>query len=364
MQIDMHYYGTYAIARAAGIPPNDAHVIAYSAQFVDDSTEKDSFTHEDGGLLYGISTAHHNIKAGASQFVESEVQRRVWVPFHFLPGGDGDSFFEKLLCVRDSKIAQEMIKNHICQATAEKSFGMELIGIACHVYMDTFSHYGFSGISTEFNKIKNDSIELIDIKDEKMRHYVEGKAKNFFAKFGSEVFGSSFLESISGALGHGAVATYPDRPYLHWTVAFEKDRPANDNGSNRDNPATFLEGCKKLHGHLSEFTKLKFSESDIVPFENLSEVVDEILRFEGKKQQRIDKWLDAIERNLLFTREKSEPLPNYDAEDWEREKEELHKFTSSDKVIELNIYKFHQAACYHRYYVLKDLLPAHGIAVY
>jgi hypothetical protein len=33
MQEDMHYYGTYAIARAAGIPSGDAQVIAYAAQF-------------------------------------------------------------------------------------------------------------------------------------------------------------------------------------------------------------------------------------------------------------------------------------------------------------------------------------------
>ena len=38
----MHYYGTYAIARAAGLRPTDAQIIAYSAQFVDDSTMTNS----------------------------------------------------------------------------------------------------------------------------------------------------------------------------------------------------------------------------------------------------------------------------------------------------------------------------------
>ena len=64
MQKDMHYYGTYAIARVAGLKPKDAQVIAYSAQFVDDSTMTDSQMHEDGGLLYGVATAHHPKQAG------------------------------------------------------------------------------------------------------------------------------------------------------------------------------------------------------------------------------------------------------------------------------------------------------------
>ena len=37
MQLDMHYYATYAMARAAGIEPDDARIIATSAQFVDDN---------------------------------------------------------------------------------------------------------------------------------------------------------------------------------------------------------------------------------------------------------------------------------------------------------------------------------------
>ena len=36
MQYDMHYYGTYAMAAAAGIPKRDAESIATAAQFVDD----------------------------------------------------------------------------------------------------------------------------------------------------------------------------------------------------------------------------------------------------------------------------------------------------------------------------------------
>ena len=39
MQIDMHFYGIYALARAAGIKPDSAHTIAYASQFVDDALD-------------------------------------------------------------------------------------------------------------------------------------------------------------------------------------------------------------------------------------------------------------------------------------------------------------------------------------
>ena len=39
MQLDMHFYGIYALARAAGIKPDSAYIIAYASQFVDDALD-------------------------------------------------------------------------------------------------------------------------------------------------------------------------------------------------------------------------------------------------------------------------------------------------------------------------------------
>ena len=51
MQEDMHYYGTYALARAAGLGVAHARVIAYAAQYVDDATANNSEVHRDGGMF-------------------------------------------------------------------------------------------------------------------------------------------------------------------------------------------------------------------------------------------------------------------------------------------------------------------------
>ena len=96
MQYDMHYYGTYAMASAAGIPASDAMVIATAAQFVDDHNTHDwvmAGNHSGEGVR-GIATAHHPLDSGVRavvNHVDVDDSRFVWVPFHFLPGNEGTS---------------------------------------------------------------------------------------------------------------------------------------------------------------------------------------------------------------------------------------------------------------------------------
>ena len=61
MQLDMHYYATYAMARAVGIEPDDARIIATSAQFVDDNIARSHVNFRDGSRIDQEATAHHPI---------------------------------------------------------------------------------------------------------------------------------------------------------------------------------------------------------------------------------------------------------------------------------------------------------------
>ena len=107
----MHYICTFDMARAAGIPDVAANTIAYASQLVDDSTRYCSEAHRDGGLLFGITTAHTLLEALArstsDRVTKLEDQRKVWVPFHFFPGGAGDTFYEKIICVMDGELVNE-----------------------------------------------------------------------------------------------------------------------------------------------------------------------------------------------------------------------------------------------------------------
>jgi hypothetical protein len=347
MEKDIHYFGTYAMALAAGIPKHDAAVIAYAAQFTDDSTRYDSETHRDGGLIYGIATAHHPPQVLLRLFLrpkfDEEEQRRIWIPFHFLPGGIGDTFHERILCVKDSPIANEMLENHLVFAE-KKAYRLELIGICAHVYADTFSHYGFSGLRSEFNRVVQNSITLMEDLPRSLTEAILARARNFFVNH-ADMLG----------LGHGSVATMPDRPYLKWTFEFERRRPGNGVRSIRNNQEASLEACENLHDFFSRFARQQYAEANPRPFADIRDTVHDVLCFPGREHEREEKWKKS---GLV------EGIPNYDPTDWENGKKEFEKRGASQDGIGLNIYRFYQAATYHRYYVLKDLLPSHGIAVY
>ncbi len=54
---------------------------------------------------------------------------------------------------------------------------------------------------------------------------------------------------------------------------------------------------------------------------------------------------------------------SYSKYDWEQQKDDFEDLENAHQMIEKEVYKFHQAAIYHRDYTLKQLLPKHGIIV-
>ena len=366
MQEDMHYYGTYAMARAAGLKVKDAKVVAYAAQYVDDSTANESEVHADGGMFETTASAHTNsevIRNAAADHIE---QRHVWVPFHFFPGNEGDTLSEKLACGKDSALAQKMVQNHIRHAVSVKNeYGLTLMGVMAHVYADTFAHYGFSGVSSRNNKVDGDSFELL-VNDPKVKAYIMGKMSSFFEKYTSSFLiknyrkiASEATNALTGALGHGGVGTYPDRPFLKWRFNFDKN---NKDSGWRDNPATYMEACEKLHAAFSEYAEQADIAINQVPFESIRSKVDEILRFEADKQGRISAWKNAINANELFETENNEAL-HFSINDWEQQKQQFSALDSSREITDYEVYQFHQAVIYHRDYTLKNLLPKHGLVV-
>ena len=190
MQIDMHFHATHAIALLAGLPAEEALIVATAAQYVDDADFHNSDKNSEGEMMFAICTGHHplgsydmfgHVRSATISHVLSEAHRQVWVPFHFLPGNEGETLEEKLLCVKNSPIANQLFKHYIARSDEtrkKKPYYWHLLGIASHVYLDTFSHYGFSGIASDMNKVQGDSITT-HIDDPKIRRYVEGKAKKF-----------------------------------------------------------------------------------------------------------------------------------------------------------------------------------------
>jgi len=102
MQIDFHHAVTYVVSRLAGFKKEDAEIIAYSAQYVDDAISRGSIKFDNSAMYFRESSAHkfwdykHSIRLD---------NHRVLVPFHFIPGNynsdkdaDEKEKFETRLC--------------------------------------------------------------------------------------------------------------------------------------------------------------------------------------------------------------------------------------------------------------------------
>ena len=290
--------------RAAGLNQEAARIVATAAQFVDDNAAESHVDFEDGARIDQEATAHHLV---AIANCDAKDQRRVWVPFHFLPGNQGDSYTECLKCRKDSKIAQEMRDHHLC--ITDRAFGLHLLGITAHVYADTFSHYGFSGVSSRGNRVDNSSFKFgeevegiggAERLNEAARNHVGSHADSFFGKFGHQggLFANikSFVgEQAYGTLGHGAVAKFPDYPYLVWSFDYErKDAQIKGVTAVRDNPSTYLDACRALYDMFRSFVQSqhgkKHSSGDHREFEGIEAQLAAILSAQSGKMSRCEEW--------------------------------------------------------------------------
>ena len=357
----MHYYGTYAMARAAGLRAGICRTIAYAAQFVDDNAGKDEARFKDGGGIDYDASAHHTLNI---KNLGERDQRHVWVPFHFLPGNQGDNFTERLVCRKNSDIAQEMVKHHL--EMAEAPFTVELLGVAAHVYADTFSHYGFSGVSSHHNRVINDSWKFFDL-NPNTEKYIMDKAEDHKRKYWDEPGGllinikSSFVEVASGALGHGAVLTFPDRPYLEWDFEYELPEPRRERRSNR---ATFLEGCEALYSMFRRFADIhpRLAENNGKKFTDIRDLVKRVIDTQASMDNRIEAWQEASKSDDLFVNG-GESIPPYDEAEWGNIIKNMKDRENSEYALSTPVYRFFQAVSLHRNYVLRELLPKHKLIV-
>lgn len=362
MHIDIHYYGTYAMARVAGLKRDVCQTIASAAQFVDANDKDHDVDLKDGGRLNVIPTAHPLTDIKNTALFERD-QRRVWVPFHFLPGNEGNSMSERLICRKDSDIAREMVDH--CLSLVDEPFGLYLVGIAAHVYADTFSHYGFSGVSSRWNQVNGDSIDLLnDERDEGAEKHFWSKYNRIFPNWRTFLDGikSGVAEEATGALGHGAALKYPDFPYLRWSFSYEHSQ--HDPGtSERNNAETFLEACEKLHERFRTLENHRDPKTEQDRgFDDVRGVVIDILEArETDREKRGEIWRSAAEDGRLFTQ--AEEIPLYPGGEWMTRLSGMNGTEDSHAALQEPVFQFFRAAAIYRTYVLRDLLPAHGLVL-
>lgn len=343
MQTDMHYYGTYALARAAGFRADIARVIATASEYVDHSDRVDVVC-KDGFEIRAEPTSHH--------YTSPQDQRRTWVPFHFIPGNQGPTYDERLLCVTDSPLARAVVDHTL--TNLDREFAILLLGILAHSYADTFAHYGFSGISSRMNRVDAESFAF-DCSDS-AKNDLGARRERFLARYATGPFGNYLVQ-----LGHGSVATFPDEPFLRWEFVYAS--PVRPSGV-RENPKTFLLACERLHevfvGARERLNGVYDDMGAYRDFEDMENRIREILAVERGAEGRADAWKSAASAGHLYR--KTEPLPDYDPGMFSADLRALAHH-DGDFATRTLVYNFLQAANFHRNYILNDLLPGMGMQI-
>lgn len=353
MQKDMHFYGVYALARAAGIKPQAALTIAHASQFVDDALEGKEVVLSDRPMaILPVMTSHRPIDY---QNALPGEQWKVWTAFHFLPGNRPQDtvFHERMICAKDSGPARAMLGWALSHA--REPYGPHLAGIAAHAYADTFSHWGFLGLNSLWNNVRSDSIK-IDCSSPSLRHYLWTK----FDQFRMRALGS-LAEAMP--VGHGSVGTFPDRPYLSWRFDYEgSPRTLERRTAYRKNIDDFHEACEKLYGFFRRYAQANpgHAEGQGTGWGSIQGRVRDILRAERPEQGRIDAWLKAVGSGDLFRAVKADKSLSYSDSAWSP------KLISSSSLFSGNplssdAFLFIKSASLYQGYIINDLLPSQGL---
>lgn len=174
MNIDFHYYGTYAAARLAGWPVEDARLIAHAAQYVDDC-EKKRLRH----IPDGIPTVQSILSLAVHDILWDEPFKReiarVWPVFHFLPANydehglpaipyqgaeehastlsewhwdeDAENQY-RYICAENSPLAAAIVNG--VAALREEPYYPHAVGLTMHVLADTWAHMRYAGLPSWF----------------------------------------------------------------------------------------------------------------------------------------------------------------------------------------------------------------------
>lgn len=261
MDIDFHFSTIYVLSRWAGFDSDDAKIIAISSQLVDDNIEDRVPEFLDFKPRY----SGHELWENLNVFDNAEV----WVPFHFLPALDGDDIAHQLVCRKNSMTAKALAESMLQYNGANRLFRL---GIALHVYADTWAHQEFSGITDSGNTLL-------------------GLECNPQPKIGKE-----WLEAKVSAvtnikpLGHAAALHCPDQPYLFW-------RSKQKFIGGRHNSDEFMEASNNIYRILQELKNSRAkdltSNQEILLKNTFKEIQDEDCIV------RNDEWIHRIRRGIF-----------------------------------------------------------------
>lgn len=372
MEKDFHFYCIAVLARAAGFNSGDALRIAYASQYVDDSTESEPLAIEVAGGLFKfdpVMTSHAILDAKNLDWSD---QKRVWLPFHFLPAKALDPEnpevpYEYKTC-RNSSFGNLLLR----EAAKKRRNKLELlvsVGAALHVFADGWAHEGFSGRTDKENDVRFQSLACLDPKTGEWR---------------SEPVAEAIID-LSPKVGHAQCGHYPDIPYLTWR--WEQEGRVRV----RQNDRHFLDAARKIYNYLARVRdRLDGYRPDPIPgqgaktglaWQELSPLLEACLAYAekdlekrcGKWENKFIDWFQTETNNLWDENPAFEEVPfRYNAEDCRRDifignvdwksfkdyqgrKFALKKKRDLAEFLDSFWAHFHRAALRQRHFVLENI---------
>ena len=252
MDIEFHYYITFIVALRVGYNPHDAYLIAYSSQYTDDNDKRFEISEETPNSYHNYISQTLNILKPAEDLL------RIHPVFHFLPGTKDEVFVDSgrrrdgklhlLNTIPNNQNARLLLKE------ALDSKNLYRIGIATHMYSDTFAHQNFVGYKDSFNAMKG------------------------------------LFEKVIPYIGHAEAEYKPDWPALSW-----EDKRLIPSHSKIGNKQRFLDAASSLFKEYCGSLGRSPSSPEI---KNLITELDKAIGEEDKTNQlsknRIDRYKTLI----------------------------------------------------------------------
>jgi hypothetical protein len=348
MDKDFHYYGTYVAARLAGYKPSESQVIAYAAQYVDDSYGDKILKEGDHYIDFQpIPTGQKWLDIVLST---GKTKRDIWVPFHFLPGKldvknkmtytgprenkwfkwfptswkcteRGKRQFE-LACLPQSPLVAKMI-NDI--KAIEDDLKLHMTGIRMHVLADTRAHMYYAG--TPAWHVNDVSGDVFLVKTDKTEQKIP-----FGGLLGQErCTGRGAYESLN-YLGHGRMGHLPDYPWITY-----KYKPKWSNQYIvKNNPEDYLKSFKEMVTALSCIKKGKDYDAEKGElYSGNKECIDAVksileqqhplgLKYETAVEIRCKNWKQNWKQ--AFSKLNIETPKDYDPNEWLNEAKKATSF--------------------------------------
>ncbi len=346
MQEDFHFYTIYVLCRCNGMSSENSKKVAYSSQHTDDAKYEHTLNFENGGRFQQMLSAH--------KFIHPEVfsldsQYRIYVPFHFIPGNQGNRFQERVVCRENSDMAQNIV--HKAANLKGKPFQLHRLGIALHMYADTWTHQDFSGLQSDLN-----DIEEIDVLNEDKVGIVK-----VFTHFFRNV-----AESLIPHIGHAEAATLPDEPYREWKFYHVNQGETK----HRKNWMICQDASKFIYKEIKSFLvkNREYREEEPVRWGDIKSAITNSFKKKGDLEERCNNWTQSINNSEFgFLCKPDEKDLSYDGREWFRAAVEVERDNDIEKYFKrdnfhLSDWKyFHDAAASHRLFVLQESLSPEGI---